>query len=190
MEATGETSTTRVGRVARRYSAGLYAAVYALLALPFTTLYANCTDQRLDTINGYQTLAAHDYTVSNADGSARVLAVSVDGFGWIAVALVAIGIALSLIGVRTIWLSAVSVVGVVALFLMVTAAGGSVASSKAELGYWLSSIAMALAPAGDVRPWRRALVVTLATVAIAGAIVGVLILLIYMTAQRAKGAAG
>jgi len=114
----------------------------------------------------------------------------VDGFGWIAVALVAIGIALSLIGVRTLWLSAVSVVGVVALFLMVTAAGGGVASSKAELGYWLSSFAMALAPAGDVRPWRRALLVTLATVVIAVAIVGLLILLIYLTAQRAKGVAG
>ena len=177
-------------RFVRKYSVGLYAAVWALLALPFATLYANCTEQRLDTINGYQTLSAHEYTVNNSDGSTRVLAVSVDGFGWIAVALVAIGIVLSLIGVRTLWLSAVSVVGVVALFLMVTAAGGSVASSKGELGYWLSSIAMALAPAGDVRPWRRALLVTLATVVIAVAIVGLLILLIYLTAQRAKGVAG
>jgi hypothetical protein len=177
-------------RFVRKYSAGLYAAVWALLALPFATLYANCTGQRIDTINGYQTLSAHGYTVHNADGSTRVLAASTDGFGWIAVAVVALGIALSLIGVRTIWLSAVSIVGVVALFLMVAAAGGGVASSKSEIGYWLSSIAMALAPAGDVRPWRRAVLVALATIAVAAAIVGILILLIVLTAQRAKSGAG
>ena len=121
MDVTSETSVAKARRVARKYSAELYAAVFALLALPFATLYANCTGQRVDTIN---------------------------------------------------------------------AAGGGVASSKAEIGYWLSSIAMALAPGADVRPWRRAILVVLATAAIAAAIVGLLILLIYLTAQRSRGNAG
>jgi len=175
---------TQGRRVMRRWSTVLYGSVFVFLALPFATLYSACSHDRIDTINGYQTLAPHNYAYKAANGTDHVASVGTDGFGWIAVALIAIGIVLSLIGVRSVWLSVTSAVGVVALFLMVTAAGGSAASSKAEIGFWLSSIAMALAPAADERPWRRALIVAAATVLAAAALVGLLILLIYLTAQR------
>jgi hypothetical protein len=186
MAATGA-STTRTGRVIRRWSSALYAGVLALLALPFATLYSACSHDRIDTINGYQTLAPHTYAYKGADGSSHVASVGTDGFGWVAVSLVAIGIVLSLIGVRSIWLAITSVIGVVALFLMVTAAGGSAASTKAEIGFWLSTISIALAPAADERPWRRALIVAGATAVAAAGVIGLLILLIYLTAQRGHG---
>ena len=174
-------------RLARRWSAGLYAAFFVLFLLPFATLYAACTRERIETINGYQTLAPHTYTFqAAADGSTKVVSVGTDGFSWIAIALVAIGIALSLIGVRTLWLSIVSVVGVVVLFLAVTAAGGSHAATKAEIGFWLSAVAIALAPGADVRPWRRALIVTVATIAAAAILVLGLVGLIALIAQNQK----
>ena len=173
-------------RLARRWSAGFYAAFFILFLLPFATLYAACTNQRVETINGYQTLAPHTYSVAAANGSTKLISVGTDGFAWIAIALVAIGIALSLIGVRTVWLSIVSVVGVVALFLTATAAGGSQASSKAEIGFWLSSLAIAVAPAADVRPWRRAVIVGVATIALAAALVLALVGLIALTAQKSR----
>ena len=169
---------------ARRWSAGVYAFFYPLFALPFATLYAACSHERVDTINGYQTLAPHDYAVQTADGSTRTISVGTDGFAWIAIALVAIAIAVSLVGARTLWLSLLSVSAVTALFLAQVAAGGSRASSKAEIGFWLSSAAIALAPAADLRPWRRAALVGVATVLGAAALVGVLIGLIALTAQR------
>ena len=178
-------TAARPRRRPRFWSAGFYAAVFLFLALPFATLYTACSHQRIDTINGYQVLAPHSYMLPDGD-SIKVVSIGTDGFGWIAIALIAIGIALSLIGVRTVWLAAASVVGVVALFLMVTAAGGSSASSKAEIGFWLSALSVAAAPAGDVRPWRRALLVALATALAAAALVGILIGLIALTAKRSQ----
>ena len=174
----------RLVRSARWRSAATYAAFFALFLLPFATLYAACTKQRIETINGYQTLAPHTYGVEAADGSTKLISIGTDGFGWIAIALVAIGIALSLIGGRTLWLSAVSVVGVVALFLTATAAGGSQASTKAEIGFWLSSVAIAVAPAAGVSPWRRALIVGAATIAAAAVLVLGLIGLIALIARN------
>jgi hypothetical protein len=169
---------------ARLRSAATYAAFFVLFLLPFATLYAACTKERIETINGYQTLAPHTYAVQAANGSTKLISVGTDGFAWIAIALVAIGIALSLIGLRTVWLSAVSVVGVVALFLTATAAGGSQASSKAEIGFWLSSLAVALAPAAGASPWRRALIVGAVTIAAAALLVLGLVGLIALTAQK------
>lgn len=171
-------------RRARRLPAGVYSSFFVLFALPFATLYAACSHERVDTVNGYQTLAPHDYAVQTADGSTRTIAVGTDGFAWIAIALVAIAIAVSLLGARTLWLSLVSVTAVTVLFLAQIAAGGSRASSKAEIGFWLSSAAVALAPAADLRPWRRAAVVAMATILGAGALVGALVGLIALTAQR------
>src|SRR5215467_4334435 len=170
----------------KRWSAAAYAVFFALFALPFATLYAACTQDRVDTINGYQTLAPHDYSYQAANGSERVVAVPSDGFSWIVIALVAIAIVLSLVGFRTLWLSVLSVACVFALFLAVTAAGGPKAASKAEIGYWLSSVAIALAPAAGVRPWRRAVLVAVATAAAAAAVVGAVIGLIAMTVQGSR----
>jgi hypothetical protein len=173
-------------RLARRWSAAAYAAFFVLFALPFATLYAACSRDRVETINGYQTLAPHTYTYQAADGTTKAMTTGTDGFAWFAIALVAIGIAVSLVGLRTLWLSAVSVAGVVALFLANLAAGGGRASSKAEIGFWLSAAVIALAPAADVRPWRRAALVGAATVAVAVAVVGVLVGLIALTTQNAQ----
>ena len=170
---------------ARWRSSATYAAFFVLFLLPFATLYAACTKQRIETINGYQTLAPHSYGVQAADGSTTLISVGTDGFGWIAIALVAIGIGLSLIGARTLLLSIVSVVGVVALFLTATAAGGSQAASKAEIGFWLSSLAVALAPAAGVSPWRRALIIAVATIAAAAVFVLGLAGLIALIAKNA-----
>jgi len=174
----------RVEMSARLRSAATYAAFFVLFLLPFATLYAACTKERIETINGYQTLTPHTYAVHAADGSTKLISVDTDGFAWIAIALVAIGIALSLIGLRTLWLSAVSVVGVVALFLTATAAGGSRASSNAEIGFWLSSLAIAVAPAAGVGRWQRALIVGVATIAAAAILVLGLVGLIALTAQK------
>ena len=176
----------RVRGQARRWSAGLYGAFFVLFALPFATLYAACSRERVDTINGYQTLAPHDYILQAADGSPRTIAVGTDGFSWIAITLVAVAIAVSLLGARTLWLSLLSVTAVTALFLAEVAAGGSKAASKAEIGFWLASAAIALAPAADMRPWRKAALVGVATVLAAGALVGALIGLIALTAQRGR----
>ena len=169
---------------ARWRSAGTYAAFFALFLLPFATLYAACTKERIETINGYQTLAPHTYGYQAADGSTKLVSVGTDGFAWIVIALVAIGIGLSVIGFRTVWLSIVSVLGVVALFLAATAAGGSQASTKAEIGFWLSSVAVALAPAAGVSPWRRALLVGAATIATAAILVLGLVGLIALIAKN------
>lgn len=173
-------------RAARRWSAAAYAAFFVLFALPFATLYAACTHQRIETISGYQTLADHTYSVPAANGTTNQITVSTDGFAWIAVVMVAAGIALSLIGLRTLWLSIASVAGIVALFLAVVAAGGSRAASKAEIGFWLSAAAIAIAPAANVRPWRRAAIVAVATAVSAGALVLGLVGLIALTAQRGR----
>lgn len=173
-------------RLARRWSAAVYAAFFVLFVLPFATLYAACTGERIETINGYQTLAPHTYTYQAADGTTKAVTTGTDGFAWIAIALVAVAIAVSLIGLRTLWLSATSVAGLVALFLANLAAGGGRVSSKAEIGFWLSAAAIALAPAADARPWRRAALVGVATVAVAAAVVGVLVGLIALTAQNAQ----
>lgn len=162
----------------------MYGAFFVLFALPFATLYAACSHDRVDTVNGYQTLSPHDYAYQAADGSTKTVSVETDGFAWIAIALVAIAIAVSLFGARTLWLSLLSVMAVTVLFLAQVAAGGAKASSKAEIGFWLTSVAIALAPAADLRPWRRAAVVAMATALGAGALVGVLIGLIALTAQR------
>ena len=169
---------------ARWRSAATYAAFFVLFLLPFATLYAACTKERIETINGYQTLAPHPYGYEAADGSTKLISVGTDGFAWIAIALVAIGIGLSVIGFRTVWLSIVSVVGVVALFLTATAAGGSHATTKAEIGFWLSSIAVALAPAAGVTPRRRALIVGAATIAAAALLVLGLVGLIALIAKN------
>ena len=155
----------------------------AILLLPFATLYTACSHQRIDTVNGYQVLAPHTYPVTASDGSTKLVSVGVDGFGWVVVALVALGIVLSLVAPRTLWLVATAVAGITALFLMVTAAGGSAASSKAEAGFWLSAIAMALAPSADVRPWRRAAVVALVTALLAAALVLFLVGLIALSTR-------
>ncbi|HET7466484.1 MAG TPA: hypothetical protein VFL29_07440 [Candidatus Dormibacteraeota bacterium] len=170
----------------KRWPAVGYGAFFALFALPFATLYAACTQDRVDTINGYQTLAPHDYSYQAANGATRVVGVGTDGFAWVAIALVALAIGLSLLGVRPLWLSVVSVVALVALFLAVTAAGGSKASSRAEIGYWLSSMAVALAPAAGLRPWQRAALTALATAGAAALLVGALIGLIALTAQGSR----
>ena len=174
----------RVVTSARWRSAGTYAAFFVLFLLPFATLYAACTKERIETVNGYQTLAPHTYGYEAADGSTKLISVGTDGFAWIAIALVAIGIGLSIIGFRTVWLSIVSVLGVVALFLTATAAGGSHASSKAEIGFWLTSVAVAVAPAAGVSPWRRALVVGAATIAAGALLVLGLVGLIALIAQK------
>lgn len=158
----------------KRWPAVGYGTFFVLFALPFATLYAACSHQRVDTVNGYQTLAPHDGTGS-------------DGFAWIALALVVVALGLSLFGVRPLWLSVVSVAAVTTLFLAVTAAGGARASSKAEIGYWLSSVAVALAPAAGARSWRQAGLVALATVAAAAALVGAIIGLILLTASTSHG---
>src|SRR5262245_23143442 len=119
----------RSRRFLRRWSAASYGAFFVLFAFPFATLYAACSHERIDTVNGYQTLSPHTYTYEAADGSSKVVTIGTDGFAWIAIALVALGIALSLIGLRPLWLSAVSVLGVIALFLASLAAGASRASS-------------------------------------------------------------
>src|SRR5882672_9413302 len=137
-------------RATRRWSTGAYAGFFVLFALPFATLYAACSGERIETINGYQTLAPHTYLFLAADGSTKAVTTGTDGFAWIAIALVAIGIAVSLIGLRPLWLCVVSVAAVVALFLTNLAAGGGRASSKAEIGFWLSAAVIALAPAADV----------------------------------------
>jgi hypothetical protein len=172
--------------LSRRWSAAAYAAFFALFALPFATLYAACSHERIDTVNGYQTLAQHDYTYQAANGSAKVVSVPSDGFAWIAIGLVAVAIVISLLGFRTLWLSLLSVAGVFALFLGVTAAGGPKAASQAEIGYWLSSAAVALAPAADVRPWRRAALVAAGTVLVSAAAVGAVIGLIALTIQGSR----
>ncbi|HEY6874719.1 MAG TPA: hypothetical protein VI384_00010 [Candidatus Dormibacteraeota bacterium] len=158
----------------KRWPAVGYGTFFVLFALPFATLYAACSHQRVDTVNGYQALAPHDGTGS-------------DGFAWIALALVVVALGLSLFGVRPLWLSVVSVAAVTTLFLAVTAAGGARASSKAEIGYWLSSVAVALAPAAGARSWRQAGLVALATVAAAAALVGAIIGLILLTASTSHG---
>jgi len=104
-------------------------------------------------------------------------------------ALVAIGIAISLIGLRTLWLSIASVAGMVALFLASLSAGGGKASSKAELGFWLTAAAIAVAPSVDVRPWR-ARRSSPGNDRGGGRLIGVLIGLIALAAQRAQQAAG
>ena len=182
MDATVPARLTK--RTSRRWPAGAYAAFFVLFLLPFATLYAACTGERIETVNGYQTLAPHTYGYQAADGTARTVTTGTDGFAWIVIALVAIGIAVSLIGLRTAFLSVTSVAAFVALFLAnLAAGGGSRASSKAELGFWLSAAAIAVAPAVDVRPWRRAAMVALVTVAAAAAVIGVLIGLIALTAR-------
>ena len=172
--------------VTRRWSAAAYGAIFALLALPFATLYAACSHERIDTVNGYQTLAQHDYSYQAANGSTKVITVPADGFTWIAIALVAVAIVISLLGFRTVWLSVISVAGVFALFLAVTAAGGPKAASQSEIGYWLSSVAMALAPAADVRPWRRTALVAAGTLVASAAVVGTVIGLIALTVQASR----
>lgn len=168
----------------RNWTAAIYGSFYVLFALPFATLFAACSHDRVETVNGYQTLAPHDYSYRAADGSTKVLSTATDGFAWIAIALVAIAIVVSLLGFRTLWLSLLSVAAVTSLFLAVTAAGGPKASSRAEIGFWLSSIAIALAPAAGERPWRRALAVGAATAIGAAATVAAIIGLIALTAQR------
>ena len=180
------TSEPASRRALRRWSAAAYGAFFVLFALPFATLYAACTHQRIETISGYQTLADHTYSVPVANGTTNQITVSTDGFAWVAVALVVAGLALSLIGLRTLWLSIASVAGIVALFLAVVAAGGSRAASKAEIGFWLSAAAIAIAPAAEVRPWRRAAIVAAATALSAGALVLGLVGLIALTAQRGR----
>ena len=175
-----------LGGEARRLSAAAYGAFFALFALPFATLYATCSHERLDTVNGYQTLAQHDYAYQAANGSTKVITVPSDGFAWIAIALVAVAIVISLLGFRTIWLSVISVASVFTVFLAVTAAGGPKAESQTEIGYWLSSVAVALAPAADVRPWRRAGLVAAATLAASAAFVGAVIGLIVLTIQGSR----
>jgi len=177
-------------RSARRWPAVVYAAFYVLFLLPFATLYAACSGERIDIINGYQTLGTHTYTYTAADGTIKTVTSAADGFSWIVLALVAIGIAISLVGLRTLWLAIVSVAGVVALFLASLSAAGGKASSKAEIGFWLTAAAIAVAPSVDVRPWRKAAIVAAATIAAAAALIGVLIGLIALTAQRAQQAAG
>ena len=172
----------------RRWPAVAYAAFFVLFLLPFATLYAACSGERIGPVNGYQTLGAHTYTYTAADGAIKTVTTGTDGFSWVVLALVAIGIALSLVGLRTLWLSIVSVAGVVALFLANLAAGGGKASSKAELGFWLTAAAIAVAPSVDVRPWRRAAMVAAATIAAAVALIGVLIAIIALIAQRGQGA--
>ena len=183
-------TTPRRRRAARRWPAGAYAAVLVLFLLPFATLYAACSGERIDTINGYQTLGPHTYTYTAANGAVKTVTTGADGFSWIVLALVAIGIAISLIGLRTLWLSIESVAGVVALFLASLSAGGGKASSKAEIGFWLTAAALAVAPSVDIRPWRRAAIVAAATIAAAIALVGLLIGLIALTAQRAQQGSG
>jgi hypothetical protein len=180
-------TTSRRRRLMRRWPAGAYAAFFVLFLLPFATLYAACSGERIETINGYQTVGAHTYTYTAANGAIKTVTTGTDGFSWIVLALVAIGIAVSLLGLRTLWLAVVSVAGVVALFLASLSAGGGKASSKAELGFWLTAAAIAVAPSVDVRPWRRAAIIAAATIAAAAALVGVLIGLIALTAQRAQG---
>lgn len=170
----------------RRWAALPYAATYVLLALPFATLYSACSHDRIDTINGYQTLAQHDYTYTAADGSAHMASVPADGFSWIVIALVAVGIVLGLVSARALFLSVTSTACLIALFLMVTAAGGRVASSQGEVGFWLSSVAVALAPAAAERSRRRAVAVGGATVLTAAAIIGLVILLVYLTASARR----
>ena len=184
METAATTSLTK--RIARRWSAGAYAAFFVLFLLPFATLYAACSGERIETVNGYQTLAPQTYTYEAANGAARTVTTGTDGFAWIVIALVAIGIAISLIGLRTVFLSVTSVAAAVALFLANLAAGGSVASSKAELGFWLTAAAILVAPAADVRPWRRALLVGIGTIVAAAAVIGILIGLIALTAKGSR----
>lgn len=173
-------------RPMRRWSAAVYGAFFVLFALPFATLYAACSHERIDTVNGYQTLSSHTYAYQAADGSSRVVTIGADGFAWTAIALVAAGIVLSLIGLRPVWLAGSSVLAVIALFLASVAAGASRASSRAEIGFWLSAAAIAFAPAADVRPWRRAAMVAAATVGVAVAVVAVLVGLIALTAQNSS----
>jgi hypothetical protein len=173
-------------RVVRRWSAGGYAAFFVLFLLPFATLYAACSGERIETVNGYQTLSPHTYAYQAANGAARTVTTGTDGFAWIVIALVAIGIALSLLGIRTLFLSITSVIAIVGLVLANLSAAGGKASSRAEIGFWLCAAAIALAPAGDVRPWRRAALVGAATVAGAAALVGILIGLIALTAQGSR----
>ncbi len=177
---------TGAKRETRRWSAVAYGGSLALFALPFATLYSACSHDRIDTINGYQALAPHDYSYQAANGTARVVSVPTDAFSWITIGLVAVAIVFSLIGFRTLWLSVLSVAGVFALFLAVTAAGGSKASSQAEIGYWLSSVSVALAPALDVRPWQRALLVGAGTALAGAAVVGFIIGLIALTVQSSR----
>src|SRR5262245_62321192 len=105
----------------RSWSAIVYAGFFAVFALPFATLYAACSRDRVDTITGYQTLAPHTYPYQAADGSTKAVSIGTDGFGWIVIALVAIAIAISLIGVRTLWLSVISVAALTSRYLAVTA---------------------------------------------------------------------
>jgi len=179
-----------IRRAARRWPAGVYALFYVLFLLPFATLYAACSGERIDTINGYQTLGAHTYTYTAGNGAIKTVTSGTDGFSWIVLALVAIGIGISLIGVRTLWLAIVSVAGVAALFLASLSAAGGKASSKAEVGFWLTAAALAVAPSVDARPWRRAAIIAAATIAAAAALIGVLIGLIALTAQRAQQGGG
>ena len=173
-------------RIARRWSAGVYAAFFVLFLLPFATLYAACTGERIETVNGYQTLSPHTYTYDAANGTAKAVTTGTDGFAWIVIALVAIGIVISLIGLRAVFLSVTSVAAVVALFLANLAAGGSVASAKAEVGFWLAAAAIVVAPAADVRPLRRAALVALITVVAAAAVIGILIGLIALAARGSR----
>ena len=185
MDATVPATLTK--RAARRWAAGAYAAFFVLFLLPFATLYAACTGERIETVNGYQTLAPHTYTYqAAADGSTKTVTTSADGFTWIVLALIAIGIVISIIGLRTVFLAVTSVAGIVVLFLANLAAGGSHASSKAEIGFWLSVAAIAVAPAVDVRPWRRAALVALATILATAAVIGLLIGLIALTARSSS----
>ncbi len=174
----------------RRWSAIPYAAVYVLLALPFATLYSACSHDRIDTINGYQTLAPHDYSYAGSDGTQHVASVPADGFAWIVLVLVAVGVVLSLVGARAWLLALTSVAGVIALFLMVTAAGGRAASSQGEIGFWLSGVALAASPAAAEKTWRRAAVVAAVTVAGSAALVGLLILLVYLTVSQGHASPG
>jgi hypothetical protein len=170
-------------RVARRWSALSYGAFYVLFLLPFATLYAACSGERIETVNGYQTLAPHSYTYSAVDGTTKTVTSGTDGFAWIVIALLAVAIGLSLIGMRTLLLAIDSVLAIVALFLANLAAGGGKASSKAEIGFWLCAAVVAAAPAADVRPWRRAILVGAVTAAAAAALVAVLIGIIALAAQ-------
>jgi len=179
-----EEPAPRRGRRARRWPALAYAAFYVLFLVPFATLYAACSGERIGTINGYQTLGSHTYSYTAANGAIKTVTTNGDGFSWVVLALVAIGIAISLIGLRTLWLSIVSVAGMVALFLASLSAGGGKTSSKAEIGFWLTAAAIAIAPSVDVRPWRRSAIVAAATIVAAAALIGVLIGLIALTAQR------
>jgi hypothetical protein len=65
---------------ARWRSAATYAAFFVLFLLPFATLYAACTKERIETINGYQTLAPHTYGYEAADGTTKLISVGTDGF--------------------------------------------------------------------------------------------------------------